>query len=104
MQYDVYVNPSPATRDVYPYVVDVQNDLLSNFQTRLVIPLRLHESDLDDLPNRMSPVFVIKGIKVFLTPFLAAAIHKNNLKKSVANLRSQAHEITSAIDSVISGV
>lgn len=104
MQYDVYVNPSPATREIYPYVIDVQSDLLSNFKTRLVIPLRLHESDLDDLPNRMSPVFIIKNTKVFLVPFLAAAIHKKNLKKSVVNLRSQAHEITSAIDSVISGV
>ena len=104
MQYDVYPNPSSGTREIYPYVVDVQSDLLSNFQTRLVIPLRLHESDLDDLPNRMSPVFVIKNTRVFLTPFLAAAIHKKNLKKSVANLRSQSHEITSAIDSVISGV
>ena len=29
MQFDVFENPSPRMRDVYPYVVDVQSDLLS---------------------------------------------------------------------------
>ncbi|MDO8318030.1 CcdB family protein [Rhodoferax sp.] len=39
MQFDVYANPSPRMRDVYPYVVDVQSDLLSALATRMVVPL-----------------------------------------------------------------
>ena len=38
MQYDVYPNPSPRLREVYPYVVDVQSDLLKALATRMVIP------------------------------------------------------------------
>ena len=104
MQFDVYANPNSGSRGIYPYVLDVQSDLLGNLQTRLVIPLRLYEPGLDDLPSRMSPVFVVRNTKVFLTPFLVAAIHKKSLTKSIVNLRSQSHEIISAIDSVISGV
>jgi len=39
MQFDVFENPSPRTRDAYPYVVDVQSDLLSSLATRMVVPL-----------------------------------------------------------------
>ncbi len=39
MQFDVFENPSPRMRDVYPYVVDVQSDLLSSLATRMVVPM-----------------------------------------------------------------
>jgi toxin CcdB len=39
MQFDVYPNPSPRMRAVYPYLVDVQSDLLSSLATRMVVPL-----------------------------------------------------------------
>lgn len=39
MQFDVHENPSPRMRDAYPYVVDVQSDLLSSLATRMVVPL-----------------------------------------------------------------
>lgn len=41
MQYDVYPNPSPRMRDVYPYVLEVQSDLLNALATRMVVPLSL---------------------------------------------------------------
>ena len=39
MQYDVYPNPSPRMRHEYPYLVDIQSDLLSSLATRMVVPL-----------------------------------------------------------------
>ena len=41
MQFDVFENPSPRMRDVYPYVVDIQSDLLSALATRMVVPLAI---------------------------------------------------------------
>jgi toxin CcdB len=39
MQFGIYENPSPRMRDVYPFVVDVQSNLLSALPTRMVVPL-----------------------------------------------------------------
>jgi toxin CcdB len=41
MQYDGYPNPNPRMRDVYPYVLDVQSDLLKALATRMVVPLAM---------------------------------------------------------------
>ncbi len=38
-QFDVYINPSASTRDVFPYVVDIQNPIISEIATRIVITL-----------------------------------------------------------------
>ncbi len=38
-QFDVYINPSPSTRDVFPYIVDVQSPVITELSTRIVIPL-----------------------------------------------------------------
>jgi toxin CcdB len=35
----VYKNPNPRTRAQYPYLLDIQNDLLSELRTTIVIPL-----------------------------------------------------------------
>ena len=39
MQFDVYDNPSPRMREHYPFVVDIQSDLLGSLATRMVVPL-----------------------------------------------------------------
>ena len=38
-QFSVYKNKNPKTRSSYPYLVDVQSDLLSDIGTRVIVPL-----------------------------------------------------------------
>ena len=38
MQFDVHATPGRA-RDVFPYIVEVQSDLASEFKTRYVVSL-----------------------------------------------------------------
>jgi len=38
-QFDVFRNPSTATRKHFPYLVDVQSPYLDKLATRIVIPL-----------------------------------------------------------------
>jgi len=47
-------------RDVYPYVVDVQSDLLSALATRMVVPLAATNLAAIDLPRRLCPFFEVK--------------------------------------------
>ena len=43
-QFDVYSNPSRHTQKVFPYIVDIQNSVISDIATRIVIPLGRLES------------------------------------------------------------
>jgi toxin CcdB len=43
-QFDVYPNPSKASKAHYPYLVDIQSSLLTDLATRIVIPLGKHSA------------------------------------------------------------
>lgn len=38
-QFDVYANPNPNTNKEVPYPLDVQADILSSLETRVIVPL-----------------------------------------------------------------
>ncbi len=38
-QFDVYRNPSKKTSKAYPFLVDVQNSVIDQLATRLVVPV-----------------------------------------------------------------
>ena len=104
MQFDVFDNPSPRMRDVYPYVVDVQSDLLSALATRMVVPLAITTLPAKDLPSRLCPVLTVNGQSLMLVPFEAAPLDKRLLRTEVTSVRDRSHEIIAAMDSVLSGI
>jgi toxin CcdB len=104
MQFDVYINPSPRMRDQYPFVVDIQSDLLGALATRLVIPLVVTAMVSDQVPRQLCPMFAINGQALMLLPFEAAPLDKRHLKKKVASLADRQHEVVAAMDAVLSGV
>ena len=91
-------------RDVYPYVVDVQSDLLSSLATRMVVPLAVTALAATDLPRRLCPVMTVKGQSLMLVPFEAAPLDKRLLKKKLASVHDRSHEIIAAMDAVLSGI
>jgi toxin CcdB len=104
MQFDVFENPSPRMRDVYPYVVDVQSDLLSSLATRMVVPLAITSLAAKDLPRRLCPVFKVKDKSMMLVSFEAAPLDKRLLKAEVTSIRDRSHEVIAAMDAVLSGI
>ena len=38
-QFDVYANQNPNTNKEVPYLLDVQADILSSLETRVIVPL-----------------------------------------------------------------
>jgi toxin CcdB len=101
-QYDVYANPSVASRDAVPYVVDVQSGLLAQFSTRLTMPLLRRPAAR--LPGRLAPRLQVNGEDLVLYPHQAAVVETRLLKKRVASLATHAAQIVDALDTVISGV
>ncbi len=104
MQFDVFENPSPRMRDVYPYVVDVQSDLLRALATRMVVPLAVTQLATTDLPRQLCPVFNVNGKSLMLVPFEAAPLDKRLLKNDILSIRDQSHQIIAAMDAVLSGI
>ena len=104
MQFDVFENPSPRLRDIYPYVVDVQSDLLSALATRMVVPLAITTLPAKDLPRRLCPTFTVNGQTLMLVPFEAAPLDKRLLKTRVESLWAQSTDIIAGMDAVLSGI
>ena len=104
MQFDVFENPSPRMRDVYPFVVDVQSELLSSLATRMVVPLAVTALAAKDLPRRLCPIIMVNNMPLMLVPFEAAPLDKRLLKTGVTSVRDRSHEIVAAMDSVLSGI
>ncbi len=103
-QYDVYVNPDPATRERVPYVVDVQSNVLDHLNTRLMMPLRRPLASHAGLPRRLLPRLRVGGETYVLHAHQAAVVEARLFKKAVGSVASQAFEIVDALDAVISGV
>lgn len=91
-------------REVYPYVLEVQIDLLSSLATRMMVPLAVTTLAAKDMPRGLCPIFTIRGKLLMLVPFEAAPLDKRLLKSCVVSLREQSHNIISAMDAVLSGI
>lgn len=94
-----HVYPNPAGNG---FLVNVQSDLLSHLNTRIVIPLM----PLDEAPkpaNILNPRFEIGGKPhVMLTQYMAA-FPANKLNNEVLNSTVRQDEIFAALDLLFHG-
>jgi toxin CcdB len=102
-QFDIYVNPQPASRQFVPYVVDVQSDLIDQLPTRFVMPLSRVGAAQTRLPSNLCLTVEIDGEPLSLQAHMAAPVSARFLKKPVGSLRYRASEVSAALDAVISG-
>lgn len=61
-QFTVYRNKNSQTLSVVPFLLDVQNDLLSDLETRVAIPLRPVSAIKGKMLKPLMPVIEIEGI------------------------------------------
>lgn len=102
-QLDVYRNKNPATRELYPLVLDVQADLLADLPTRVVIPLTQSRPLIKRPLTILMPILRIADEEyVLVTPELAG-IAKSALGARVANINGQREVIISALDLLMTG-
>ncbi len=103
-QWDVYPNPSTRMREVLPYVVVLQSDLLSWLGTRLVAPLARNVPPPSSTAARLSPRLEVQGETLTLVVQESAPVDARALRSPVTTLRAEAHRIIDALDMVVSGV
>lgn len=102
MQCDVYRNRADGSEHI-PYLLDVQANLLADFETRVVVPL-VRERDFGRPASRLHPVFSVDGERVVMATHLIAALRRKDLGSAIASLVDQRDAIISAIDVLWSGV
>ena len=93
----VYSNPEGPG-----FLLDVQSSLLSQMNTRVVVPLL----PVDGAPGKISrlhPVFMISGKNHLMATHLIAAVPVTLLKDQRGSLSDRHDAITSALDMLFHG-
>ena len=102
-QFCIHTNTNTSTKERYPFLLDIQNQLLDSLETRVVIPLILLSKYETQPIKELMPVLLINNKKyVVLTP-LQSGIHKKNLGSFVIDITSKRQEIISALDFLLTG-
>ncbi|MEZ5495144.1 MAG: CcdB family protein [Pseudomonadales bacterium] len=102
-QFAAYQNKNTQTKKLFPFLLDVQSDLLNELQTRVVIPLTSVEKNTAKQISRLTPLLKIDGENyLMLTPQLAG-INKKELGKFAADLSNSRTEIVEALDFLVTG-
>jgi toxin CcdB len=95
-RYDFYLNPEGG------YLLDVQANLISHLNTRVVIPL-LPRNTAPKPAGRLNPVFQIKGKALVMATQFLAAISRDELKEKIGSLAHRDVEIGDALDMLFVG-
>ena len=98
-QFDVYENINERTREKIPFLLDIQNDILKDLSTRVVIPM------IKDIPlaRILNPRFTINDIEVVLSTSELASIPLTNIGEKICSLEKSREEIIGAVDFLITG-
>jgi toxin CcdB len=103
-QFSVYKNKNPKTRAAYPYLVDVQSDLLRDLRTRVVVPL-VKLTALGKKPIKsLTPLVDMDGQKYLMLVPQLAGISLNDLGPEVASVARHRNEIIGAVDFLVTGI
>jgi toxin CcdB len=98
-QFDLFRNTNPQSGVEFPYLLDIQADILSSLDTRVVIPLRENGKAI----KHLNPEFTIDDKKYFLVTQELAGISTSVLGEKCGSLKAQRSEIIAALDFMVSG-
>lgn len=103
-QFTVYLNEDDSSNNTYPYFIDIQNTLLDDLNSRLVIPLSKPSSLNNISAKKLCPILQINNESYILLTHQITSVPSSILKTKVVSLESYRYEITDALDFIISGI
>lgn len=99
-QFTAYHNERGG-QDTTPYLLDVQSDWVET-GSRVVVPL-VARVRYGPLYSRLNPVFTLSGTEVVMATSDLAAIDARELRRPVADLRTERSVIMMALDFLLLG-
>lgn len=101
-RFDVYPNPIKADRDSFPFVMEVQSDLLHRFAERVCVPLATPGA-FPGMTDRFNPVITVARSSLRLHPLGIAVFLVQELQQPADHARSHALDIETAMDMLFRG-
>ena len=102
-QFDIHRNLNPDTKKLFPYLLNVQSDLLDMMSTRVVVPL-IVTSEIKQAARYLNPQFRIKGADLVMDTPEIAGVPKKILGDIVSSAANRRTEIIAALDLLFLGV
>lgn len=101
-RFDVYANPIAADRADFPFILEIQSNLLDRFAERVCVPLA-KPGAFPGMTQRFNPAIAVSGQTYFLHPLGIAVFLVQELRRPVANVLTDALEIDTALDMLLRG-
>lgn len=101
-RFDIYANPIAVDRRDFPFVLEIQSDLLYRFVERVCMPL-VRPASIPGLTERFNPALDVAGESVRLHPLGISVFHARELGQRLASAQAQALNIDTAIDMLLRG-
>ncbi len=102
-QFAVYKNKNPRTKTAFPFLVDVQSDLLEPLHTRVVIPLTKAAALTKKPVSHLTPAIDFDGEAYLLMTPQLAGIARSDLGAEAGALIEKRQTILAAIDFLLTG-
>jgi toxin CcdB len=102
MQHDVFVNPGRRFRNAYPFVVELQANVVES-NDRMIAPL-VPAADYPAPAGRQTPLVRHNGDGYYLAIPLMGALPHNRLRNPVGTIRAYRDDIVRAIDWLFTGI
>ncbi len=103
-QFTLYKNENKNSKKAYPYFVDVQNDLLSDLNSRIVIPVSTQKALNNLNAKKLCPIIEVDGNTFVLLTHQITSVPRSILKKKVTTLEHYRYDILGAIDLLLTGI
>lgn len=101
-RFDIYPNPISEDRGDFPYVLEIQSDLLYQFSERVCVPL-VRAGRVPGLTERFNPGVLVNGETLHVHPLGIAVFFASELRTSVGSARTHALDIEIALDMLLRG-
>jgi toxin CcdB len=101
-RFDIYPNPIPEDRGEFPYVLEIQSDLLYQFSERVCVPL-VRAGTIPGLTERFNPSVPVDGETLQLHPLGISVFFASELRNSVGSATAHALPIETALDMLLRG-
>jgi toxin CcdB len=101
-QFDVYENLEPESKQMIPFLLDVQHELHDNLATRTVVPLVAVVSRQEAI-TKLCPIISVLGQDVMMSTPEIAGYPVRDLGGRVMSASDHRPEILAAIDFLLSG-
>ena len=92
------------TSEAYPFLVDVQNSVIDQLATRLVVPLTTSNTKNSFYMKRLTPEIEFEGTTYLFLAQQLSSIPEDVLKERIGSLEQSRELLIDAIDFAITGI